>query len=635
MKKTMKLISLILAMLMLVGCAAACGKSGGDDKAEKKVLNLYLGADCDTLNAHITASSEPGTPASYCSAYLYRAYPNDTSAGEARGYHYVGDLAKELPELVSTDKVMVKSYAPKKDADGNVIAGEFDVTEAEKDVQTWKIVLRDGIKWNNGDPITAEEIVWGWEMLAKPELVNAMGSFLYGSVDILNAKNYHIGAMKWSDVGITYEGNTITIKVVGIKEAKNICANFENRALTPVKKSIYEQGLAEGTSKWGTTLDNWMGCGPYVFSNWVEDSVQTYVKNPDHWLADLYHYDEVHVNIVKDMNTRVQMFESGKLTTLTPDATVIDKYLDDPRLQVSGSVYVDHIDINCKNTDNPLSLIEENYYRKALYHAFDRATYAKDIFGRMEPAGYYVNGQAGLLSADGRVYRETEYGKAVVDKIASWSDPVADPSKTGYNPALARDYMKKAFQAANMNWDDASKQEIKYVVGGSDTAWQNLFAVIEEKWEKEIFVNEAGNSKIDLVFISQGSLSSTNMKIQFGDNGWDLSPNSWGRGNSRIDVFDCFYYYTEQYSGRPNNYLNKAFDAQYVVCQNTLATGNYEQLLKETQKLEEIYLDCVIHVPIYQTVSYDLFTENLILPTDKYIPSFGWGTSFGDLDMSK
>ena len=113
MKKTMKLISLILAMLMLVGCAAACGNSGGDDKAEKKVLNLYLGADYDTLNAHITASSEPGTPASYCSAYLYRAYPNDTSAGEARGYHYVGDLAKELPELVSTDKVMVKSYARK------------------------------------------------------------------------------------------------------------------------------------------------------------------------------------------------------------------------------------------------------------------------------------------------------------------------------------------------------------------------------------------------------------------------------------------------------------------------------------------------------------------------------------------
>lgn len=628
MKKTMKLVSLILAMLMLVACAAACGSS---DKEEKKVLNLYLGADCDTLNAHITASSEPGTPASYCGAYLYRAYPNDTSAGEARGYHYICDLAGELPKLVKTEEMTVQTYAPKKDADGNVIAGEFEVSEETEKVQTWEIVLRDGIKWNDGDAITAEEIVWGWEMLAKPELVNAMGSFLYGSIDILNAKNYNIGAMKWSDVGVKAEGNKITIQVVGEVAEKKICANFENRALTPVKKEIYEQGLSEGTSVWGTTLENWEGCGPYIFKEWIEDSVQTYVKNPDHWLADLYHYDEVRVNIVKDMNTRVQMFESGKLTTLTPDATVIDKYLDDPRLQVSGSIYVDHIDINCKNTDNPLSLLEENYYRKALYHAFDRATYADDIFGKMEPAGYYVNGQAGLLSADGRVYRETKYGDEVEQLIASWSDPEADPSKSGYNPTLARDYMKKAFQAANMNWDDASCQKILYVVGGSDTAFINLFSVLEEKWEKEIFVNANGDKKIDLEFKSQGSLSSTNMKKQFGDNGWDLSPNSWGRGNSRIDVFDCFYYYTDQYSGRPNNYLNKEFNDQYVVCQQTLKTGNYEKLLEETMKLEKIYLDCVIHVPLYQSVSYDLFAENLQLPTDKYIPSFGWGVSFGDI----
>lgn len=630
MKKTLKLVSLILAMLMLVACAAACG--GGEKKEEKKILNLYLGADADTLNAHITASSEPGTPASYCSAYLYRAYPNDTSAGEVVGYHYIGDLAAELPKLVKTEEnVMVKAYSPKKDADGNVIAGQFDMTESAKTVQTWEIVLRDGIKWHDGSAITAEEIVWGWEMLAKPELANAMGSFLYGSIDILNSKNYHIGAMPWSDVGISYEGNKITIKVVGVKEANNICANFENRALTPVKKSIYEQGLAEGTSVWGTTLDNWMGCGPYKFVNWTEDSVQTYVKNPDHWLADLYHYDEVHVNIVKDMNTRVQMFESGKLTTLTLDANTVEQYLDDPRLEISGSVYVDHIDINCKNTNNPLSLIEENYYRKALYHAFDRYTYAKDVFGMQQPVGTYVNAQAGLLSADGRVYRETQYGQAVTDLVASWSDATKDPSKTGYNPALARDYMEKAFKAAGMNWDDNSKQEILYVVGGSDTAFNNLFAVIEETFEKEIFVNANGDTKIDLVFKSQGSLSSTNMKIQFGDTGWDLSPNSWGRGNSRIDVFDCFYYYTDQYGSRPNNYLNEAFNQQYKVCQDVLTTGNYEQLLKETQKLEEIYLDCVIHIPLYQTVSYELFAENLQLPTDVYIPSFGWGTMFGDL----
>ena len=72
------------------------------------------------------------------------------------------------------------------------------------------------------------------------------------------------------------------------------------------------------------------------------------------------------------------------------------------------------------------------------------------------------------------------------------------------------------------------------------------------------------------------------------------------------------------------------FDTQFQVCEN-VKLGDYENLLKETQKLEELYLEYVIHVPMCQSVNYELFADQIVLPVKTYIPGFGWGGIYGDL----
>jgi hypothetical protein len=110
---------------------------------------------------------------------------------------------------------------------------------------------------------------------------------------------------------------------------------------------------------------------------------------------------------------------------------------------------------------------------------------------------------------------------------------------------------------------------------------------------------------------------------------WDLSPNDWTRGASRTYPYTCFYYYLESYGSHPNNYFDAEFEAQYAVCESV--KDDYEAMLKETQKLEEIYIDKVIHIPMVQAVSYQMFSDRLVLPVTTYIPGFGWGTMFGDI----
>lgn len=636
MKKTMKLVALTLAMLMLVACAAACGGGSEDENKEAgKVLNICMGSDCETMNAHATPSSTPSTPYSYCSAFLWRAYPNDTSAGESVGYHYIGDLAKDMPVLVKTEEnAEYELYEAVLDAAGEK-TGEYTHSTQTSTLQTWEFEIREEACWQNGDKLTAEEIVYSWEKLADPALANAMGDFLCYNFQILNCDAYRWGQLPWSDVGIkVVDGNKIQVIVVGETSESTFCANFNDRSLCPVKKDIYEQGLSEGTSKWGTSLENWMSCGPYTFSSWTEDSVQTYVKNEDHWLADLFHYDQVNVHIVPEMNARVQMFESNQLDTLAPDANTIDQYLDDPRMTVYGSTSVYHIDVNCKNTDNPLcsgTLETQVAYRKALYHALERKTIAYELFGQQQETGTYVNLQAGLLSESGLTYRESSYGQAVTQMVADWS---AEGYTTGYNPEKAVDYMKQAWTLAGLNWEDSTKITLKLVMNTGESAWKATGEFMQEEFPK-IFVNTNGDVKVDIEIIAQGNMSSTNMKKPvdqggFGDNGWDLSPNDWSRSASRINPYTCFYYYTDQYTNCPNNYFSEEFNNQYRVCQ-AAETSDYDTQLKECQKLEELYLEYVIHLPVAQVVNYELFAEDLVLPTDVYIPGYGWGLIYGDI----
>ena len=100
---------------------------------------------------------------------------------------------------------------------------------------------------------------------------------------------------------------------------------------------------------------------------------------------------------------------------------------------------------------------------------------------------------------------------------------------------------------------------------------------------------------------------------------------------SRTYPFQCFYYFTSGYDGSPNNYFNADFDAQYDYC-SKIQNGDYDTLLQETQKLEEIYLEHVIQCPVVQDVSYELHAERLVLPVKTYIPGFGWGNCYGDIN---
>ncbi len=61
--------------------------------------------------------------------------------------------------------------------DGEILPGSATSWE-NKDFTEWTFKIRDGAKWSNGDPVTAEDFVYSWRRLADPDTASPYASYL-------------------------------------------------------------------------------------------------------------------------------------------------------------------------------------------------------------------------------------------------------------------------------------------------------------------------------------------------------------------------------------------------------------------------------------------------------------------------
>ncbi|MFB5085292.1 ABC transporter substrate-binding protein, partial [Symbiobacterium thermophilum] len=65
------------------------------------------------------------------------------------------------------------------DEKGNAIPGAAERYEVNDDATVFTFYLRDGLKWSNGDPLTAEDFVWTWKSVLDPLLASEYAYQLY------------------------------------------------------------------------------------------------------------------------------------------------------------------------------------------------------------------------------------------------------------------------------------------------------------------------------------------------------------------------------------------------------------------------------------------------------------------------
>lgn len=120
--------------------------------------------------------------------------------------------------------------------------------ELSQDAKTWVITIRDDVKFSDGQPLTADDVVFTYEQGAKSAGTVDMGEF--ESIKALNPTTLEI---KLKKPHITFLNTLVTLGIV--------------------PKHAYKEGYAE----------NPMGSGPFKFVSWNKGQQMIVEPNPDYY----------------------------------------------------------------------------------------------------------------------------------------------------------------------------------------------------------------------------------------------------------------------------------------------------------------------------------------------------------------
>ncbi|MFT3972023.1 MAG: ABC transporter substrate-binding protein [Amaricoccus sp.] len=239
---------------------------------------------------------------------------------------------------------------------GEVLPALAESWEPAPDGLSWVFHLRSGVKWQDGTPFTAEDVVFSFDRAMAPDSTNAQKQLFDGinEVTAIDDVTVEIGldAPKGALLSNLAWGDAVIVSP----------ATIETDRTKPV------------------------GTGPFRFQDWVQGDHVTLVRNPDYWGTPAK-LDKATFKFISDPSAAYAAMMSGDLDAFPnyPAPENLAQFAADPRFQVLvGSTEGETI-LAMNNKRPPFDDIR---VREAVAHAIDRkAVIDGAMFGYGTPIG--------------------------------------------------------------------------------------------------------------------------------------------------------------------------------------------------------------------------------------------------------
>ncbi|MEJ2665612.1 MAG: ABC transporter substrate-binding protein [Deinococcales bacterium] len=236
------------------------------------------------------------------------------------------------------------------DAQGKVIPSLATSWEVSSDGLTWTFHLRHDVKFSNGRPMTAKDVVYTYTRMLDP----ATGSgqkYLLGSTQSVTAPD---------DYTVQFHLKTPNVALV---------AHLAAQASVGI--------IAKESVDNGTINTQPIGTGPFMIADYQPGTEVVLKKNPYYWQKGLPYLNEVDIKIISDESVRQTALISGDVDwAISVPAQSLSQLRNDPNIVVdktSAGAYW-YIGVNLKN-----QYLKNPKVREAINYAINR----KDITDAM------------------------------------------------------------------------------------------------------------------------------------------------------------------------------------------------------------------------------------------------------------
>ncbi len=315
----------MLAAVTLVACQPETGEPRtGSAGSQVSVLHRGLGADPDTLDPHAA----------------------EDNAALA--------MAAELYEGLTAES-----------ADGAITPGAAESWRVSADGRTYVFALRPGLRWSNGDELTAEHFAVALRAVTRPATTAPYGALL-ADLERIEAT----------------DARTLTLLL---------------RRPVPHLPALLSLPVAAPLHPRAGTIDPPPANGPFQLVRWSKGERIELVRNPHYHAAGRVAIDRVVHLTVDDLNTELNLYRTGELD-LTSE--VPNTHLAELRERLPGELHVTPYLSVYSYAVNPARLPGAQA-RRALAMAIDRERITRQVTGAGErPAfGWVPDGLPGYEPA--------------------------------------------------------------------------------------------------------------------------------------------------------------------------------------------------------------------------------------------
>lgn len=385
------------------------------------------------------------------------------------------------------------------------LATKWDISP---DSKTFTFTLKQGVKWHDGQPFTADDVKFAYELYMNPDSGSIRAASLSQNIASIAVKDPQTVVFTLKDVVASF---------MTIDAAYGLVPKHLLDSIAPKDFKMSEFSLRKP-----------VGTGPFKFKQQILGDRVEFTGNPDYHRGatalDSYIY-----KVVKDNAVTVQQLKTGELDF----ASVALEFADDAKKQANLNV-VDYdtftMLIQGYNVDPAKgpAIFQDVAVRQALCYAIDRETIAKKIYNGYATVAVGTEAPVTWAYQPDKITTKYEYDpKKSVQLLdgAGW--------KAGTDGIRAKDGKRLSFTLYTVSGSTSTASHMQVV----QEAWKGIGVEMKLQFEEgALVVTRASKSfDYDMFFFGFTTTPEPDQTRYWASNQHGPGANYYGYNNPKVD----------------------------------------------------------------------------------------------------
>lgn len=258
------------------------------------------------------------------------------------------------------------------DSEGAAIPYLAQSWQVSSDQLTWTFTIRSGLKWSDGQPLTAADAAWTLNLIMTNKTAATANGSLVENFDKVSAPN-----------------DTTLVITTKKPQANMLYVSIPISGIPIVPEHIWASHVS-GLKDYKNTDYPVVGYGPWTLTNYVTDQYETLTANHNWSNGDeaAPKFDNLVITNFKNSDSSVAALRSGQLDMVSVSATQFNALSSQPNIgsfQTAGDSWM-AVEVNAgaktsggkaMGTGNPI--LADNTVRKAIHMAIDKAKLVNNL----------------------------------------------------------------------------------------------------------------------------------------------------------------------------------------------------------------------------------------------------------------